>query len=119
MAKVVGYFVEQNVGAIDRTVRVLVGAAMLGVPYFMLMESGSTIQAWQSWLMVLSVYPFLTGILGTDPLYRVFGAKTCDLSARNRCGTYPFQVDALVGHQPTPEDDFEHSLTHSTHKRAA
>lgn len=119
MARVPGYFVEQNLGAVDRTIRFLLGTAMLAVPYFMLLEEGAVVEPWQSWLMVFSVYPCLSGILGLDPVYKIFGAKSCDLSSRNKCGTFPFQVDALFGHKPTPEDDYEHSLSHSRHERHA
>lgn len=114
-----GYFVEQNLGFLDRTVRFVIGAAMLAVPYFMLTQQGAVVEPWQAWLMVLSVYPCLTGILGIDPIYRVFGKKSCDLSNRNRCGSYPFQVDALIGRDPQPEDDYEHTLEHSRHRKAA
>lgn len=119
MAKAYGNFVEQNLGVVDRTLRFLVGTAMLAIPYFMLSQTNATVESWQSWLMVLSVYPCLTAILGMDPVYRLFGKKSCDLSARNQCGTYPFQVDAFIGRKPKPEDDYEHSLSHSRHEKAA
>lgn len=119
MAKAPGYFVEQNLGAVDRTVRFIVGVLMLGVPYFMITQQGATVETWQSWLMVLSAYPCLTGIIGFDPLYRIFGKKSCDLSSRNRCGSYPFQVDAMIGNDPQPEDDYEHTLSHSKRRKAA
>ena len=119
MAKAPGNFVEQNLGLVDRTVRVLLGTAMLAVPYYLMIQLGATATDWQVWLMVLSVYPCLTGILGTDPIYRMFHTKTCDLSKRNKCGSYPFQVDAFVGRNPIPEDDYEHTLSHSRHEKAA
>ena len=109
------YFVHQNVGAIDRTIRVVLGFAMLGVPYFQLLQPGAMIEYWQAVSMMISIYPCLTGILGYDPIYGLFSVKSCDTSNRNQCGSFPYQVDALLGHNPIPEDDQEHSLLHSKH----
>lgn len=119
MRKIKGYFVEQNVGVIERCVRVLLGVAMLGFPYYLLIQPNATIEMWQGVLMVLSVYPSLTGILGMEPLYKVFGVRTCGLTGRNRCGSFPYQIDALIGRDPHPENDLEHTLTHSTHVKHA
>jgi len=109
-------FIHQNLGLVDRIFRVLLGTVMLGIPYFLLLQHGAVVQWWQSSLMALSVYPFLTGILGTDPVYRLFHIKTCDLSNRNQCGSFPFQVDAMAGHNPIADSDLEHTLLHSHHE---
>jgi len=119
MAIAKGNFVEQNLGLWDRVVRVVLGGAMLAVPYYALTQTGVTTEMWQSVLIVCSIYPFLSGILGADPLYRVFGVKSCDLSKRNRCGSFPFQIDAMLGHNPIPDDDYEHTMTNSHHEKHA
>jgi len=119
MAIAIGNFVEQNLGMLDRVMRVIIGTVMLAVPYYLITQEGATVQAWHSWTMVLSVYPFLSGILGADPIYNMMGKKSCDLSDRNRCGSFPFQVDAFMGHKPIPEDDYEHTLEHSRHDKLA
>lgn len=111
------YFVHQNVGVIDRTVRVIAGFAMLGIPYFQLLQPSAVLEYWQALSMAFSVYPCLTGIMGYDPFYGLFSVKSCDTSSRNQCGSFPYQVDALLGHDPIPEDDQEHSLMHSTHRQ--
>ena len=109
------YFVEQNMGVIERIVRVLVGLAMLGYPYYLIIQPGATAEMWLNVVMVLSIYPSITGILGADPLYSITGVRTCNLSGRNQCGSFPFQIDALLGRNPKPENHLEHTLQHSSH----
>ena len=114
-----GNFVEQNLGMWDRILRVILGSAMLSVPYFMITQVGVMSEMWHSIMIVLSIYPFLTGILGADPIYRLFHVKSCDLSRRNQCGSFPYEVDAFLGRDPVPEDDYEHTLSNSHHERHA
>jgi hypothetical protein len=116
MAIAKGNFVEQNLGLWDRILRVIIGSLMLSVPYMMITQVGVMSEMWHSVLIVLSIYPFLTGILGADPFYRWMDLKSCDLSNRNKCGSFPFQVDALLGHKPVPDDDYEHTLSNSHHE---
>jgi hypothetical protein len=118
MAIAKGNFVEQNLGMWDRIFRFVLGSVMLAVPYYLLTQTGMTSESWHSLLIILSVYPFLSGILGVDPFYRLMKVKSCDLSSRNRCGSFPFQVDAFLGHKPIPEDDYEHTLTNSHHDKS-
>ena len=115
MKSVKGYFITQNLSMLERVLRFILGTAMIGIPYLLLTQPGATINNLLAWSMVLSSYPFLTSIIGVDPIYRLFKVKSCDISERNRCGSFPFQVDAFVGRNPKPEDDLEHTLTHSTH----
>lgn len=117
MAIAKGNFVEQNLGMWDRIFRVVLGSVMMAVPYYLLTQTGATSEMWHSLLVILSVYPFLSGILGADPFYRLVGVKSCDLSSRNRCGSFPYQVDAFLGHEPIPEDDYEHTLSNSHHDK--
>jgi len=107
--------VEQNLGMWDRIFRFILGCIMLAVPYYYMTQTGKMVEAWYGWSMVISVYPFLTSIIGCDVLYNFFHVKSCDLSNRNRCGSFPFEVDAFLGHNPIPEDDTEHTLAHSRH----
>ena len=117
MAIAKGNFVEQNLGMWDRIFRVVLGWVMLAVPYFMITQMGVMSEMWHSVVIIFSIYPFLTGILGADPFYRLANVKSCDLSQRNRCGSFPFQLDAILGHDPVPEDDYEHTLSNSHHER--
>jgi hypothetical protein len=58
-----------NVGGIDRTLRILIGLALIaGV-------ATNTIGMWG----YLGVVPLLTGLIGWCPPYAIFGFNTCSL----------------------------------------
>lgn len=57
---------KQNVGTIDRVIRVVVGAAVIG--------TGVYTQIW--WLAILGAVPVLTGAIGFCPAYLPFGVNT-------------------------------------------
>lgn len=63
---------KQNVGGLDRTVRILVGIALLAT-FFMLPEAG------YRWFFLIGIVPLATGLLGTCPAYSIFGLSTCKL----------------------------------------
>jgi hypothetical protein len=56
-----------NEGSLDRTLRIVVGIALLSL----------TIVGPRSLLGLIGVVPLLTGVVGFCPLYRVFGIRTC------------------------------------------
>jgi hypothetical protein len=58
---------KTNVGNIDRVVRVLVGAALIGATL------AGLIGAW-GWIGVL---PLITGLIRVCPAYSVIGVDTC------------------------------------------
>ena len=58
---------QQNVGGIDRTVRIVLGLVLIG-----LAATGTV--GWWGWL---GVVPLLTGLVGWCPPYALFGIKTC------------------------------------------
>lgn len=107
--------VVQNMGWLDRVLRVLVGIVMLGYPIFLLLTTESVSEQWPFYSMILSIYPWLTGIIGVDPIYKMFGARTCDNASGNACGTFPYEVDAALGNKPIPKNDEERSLADSRH----
>ena len=55
-----------NEGILDRTIRVIVGLAVLSL----------TVVGPRSWLGLLGVIPLLTGIVGYCPAYRLLGIRT-------------------------------------------
>jgi hypothetical protein len=111
----VKFGVIQNVGWLDRLLRVIGGAILLAVPVsFILVNLENA--SWASYVVLVSVYPLLTGIIGWDPVYEIAKVKTCGMSERNPCGTFPFEVDAALGHHPIPRSDIEHSLENSRHQ---
>lgn len=61
---------DRNVGTIDRVLRVALGLAMLGSP--LAWYGLDYISNWG----FLGLYPLITGLLGTCPLYRAIGVRT-------------------------------------------
>lgn len=62
----------KNEGKIDRTLRVLVGLALLSL----------TVVGPQSLWGLIGLVPLVTGLAGFCPLYRVLGINTCPLDSR-------------------------------------
>ena len=60
---------KNNVGGIDRIVRIVVGLALIGLTLT------GTIGVW-GWI---GVVPLLTAALGTCPLYTVLGFSSCPM----------------------------------------
>lgn len=61
-----------NEGAVDRTVRIVLGLALLSLTLF----GPKTIYG------LVGVVPLLTGAIGFCPLYRVLGVNTCPTARR-------------------------------------
>ena len=62
----------KNEGKIDRTLRVLVGLALLSL----------TMVGPQSLWGLIGIVPLLTGLVGYCPLYQVLGINTCPVGNR-------------------------------------
>jgi len=108
--------VVQNLGWLDRVIRTFVAAAMLAVPSYFMITQGM-VNGWFFYLMLFSVYPALTAIVGYDILYEWIGTKSCGTSERNPCGTFPYEIDAALGRHPIPDSNLEHSLSTAHHDR--
>ena len=106
--------VIQNIGLVDRLLRVVIGGVML-VGVMLYLQRSEAVVDWQAYIALFSIYPLMTGILGWCLLYAMTDVKTCKLTGRNQCGTLPFQVDAALGHRPMPVHDHDHSLAGSHH----
>ena len=61
---------KTNVGGVDRTLRVVVGLALLAA-FFMLPEAG------YRWFLLIGIIPLVTGLVGSCPAYSLFGLSTC------------------------------------------
>ena len=60
---------KQNVGGIDRTVRIVAGLALIGL------AATGTVGVW-GWI---GAVPLATGAIGWCPAYLPFGIKTCSV----------------------------------------
>lgn len=65
----------RNEGSVDRALRILAGLALLA--WFFADQGNGALH----WLKLVGLVPLATGLLGSCPLYRVFGISTCRLSA--------------------------------------
>jgi len=57
---------NKNVGKTDKTVRIILGLAILGIGYY-----------FQSWWGLLGIIPLATALIGWCPLYCPLGLSTC------------------------------------------
>lgn len=106
-----------NIGLIDRAIRFFAGGALLFVGVISAVTTDG-IQVWQAVIVLVSIYPLMTCMMGWDPVYQIIGMRTGSDSGRNVTGTLPYQVDAAMRHNPQPDKDYEydHSLTGSHHE---
>lgn len=107
--------VIQNLGWLDRVLRFTIGVVLLAMPCFLILSGAMETTWYLVGSMLLSVYPLMTSIIGVDQFYRFMGVKSCGTSDRNQCGTFPYEIDAALGHKPIPDSDVEHSLERSHH----
>ena len=61
---------KQNVGGIDRIIRIVVGLALIA-GYFLNPDASLR------WLYLVGIIPRATGVLGTCGLYSLIGISTC------------------------------------------
>jgi len=107
----------QNIGLVDRMVRFFGGGALMAFGVINAVLAGQTVVS--AVAVLLAVYPLMTTMMGWDPIYQLFGAKTCSVEGgRHQCGTLPYEVDAALGHNPKPVEghEFDHSLTAARHE---
>lgn len=62
---------KENVGTIDRVLRVVIGIALIVFAFWGVPATG-----W-NWIGWIGVVPLLTGVFGYCPAYRVLGISTC------------------------------------------
>ncbi|MCU0790858.1 MAG: DUF2892 domain-containing protein [Nitratireductor sp.] len=63
---------KNNVGGIDRGLRIVVGLALLAA-FFIYPDA-----SWRYWTLI-GVVPLLTALMGSCPLYTVLGLSTCPM----------------------------------------
>lgn len=64
---------KSNVGGVDRTLRIIVGLALIG-----LAATGTV--GWWGWL---GAVPLVTGLVGWCPPYAILGISTCKVGVRH------------------------------------
>lgn len=61
-----------NEGTVDRAIRVLLGLALLSIAFI----------GPKTPLGFIGIVPLLTGLVGSCPLYRIVGIKTCPVDTK-------------------------------------
>lgn len=67
---------QTNLGTVDRALRVIVGLVLLS---FLL--TGETAARW---LGLIGLVPLATAVVGSCPVYALFGATTCPLRQKGK-----------------------------------
>lgn len=57
---------KQNVGGVDRTLRIIVGLVIIAAGFY-----------FQSWWGAVGIIPLLTGSMSWCPAYSLFGISSC------------------------------------------
>jgi predicted RND superfamily exporter protein len=65
-----GEMFKTNEGTLDRIVRVIAGIVILAL-FFVYPDA-----AWRWWALI-GLVPLITGLVGTCPIYSIFGISTC------------------------------------------
>lgn len=97
--------VIENLGVVDRSLRALIGAVLVAPIIIAAVEVDPI--GWQFYAGIASCYLLLTAMLGWDPFYAMFGARTCGVSERHRCGSFTYETDAILGHHPEQDKGYE------------
>ena len=107
----------ENIGLVDRMVRFFGGGILMA---YGVISAITTVHDVVSAIAILvAIYPLMTTMMGWDPIYQLFGARSCNVEGgRNQCGTLPYEMDSALGHNPKPDEGYEydHSLAGSHHE---
>ena len=82
----------QNINGIDRSLRIALGAMLVGS---WLVVDVSSVGFWFAVMPLIGAVAVLSGVIGWCPIHAAFGTKSCGLDSHNTCGTLPFQIHRL------------------------
>lgn len=86
---------QENLGVIDRTLRLVFGFS-LTVPLIVTINVISpALMSGLPFALVAMFYFLLTGMMGWDPFYALANKKSCGGSRWNSCGSYAHQLRTL------------------------
>jgi hypothetical protein len=67
---------KTNIGGIERIIRIVVGAALVGL-------AATNTVGWWGWL---GLVPLITGLIGWCPPYAILGISTCSTKSKPEAG---------------------------------
>jgi hypothetical protein len=82
----------QNISAIDRTARIIIGMALISVWFVVDITS---VNMWLVLLPLIGIIPLFSGIIGWCPVHAMFNTRSCGTDSHNTCGTLPYQLSRL------------------------
>lgn len=82
----------QNISAIDRTARIIIGMAFISAWFVM---DITAVDMWIVLLPLIGIVPLMSGIIGWCPVHAFFHTKSCGTDDNNTCGTLPYQFQKL------------------------
>jgi len=86
---------QENLGVIDRTMRLIIGFSLI-VPLIVNINVFSpALMSGLPFAVVAMFYLLLTSMMGWDPFYALISKKSCGGSGWNSCGSYPHQLRTL------------------------
>jgi len=63
---------KTNEGTVDRALRIIAGLVLIGL-FFYLPEAS------YRWFLLIGIVPLVTGLVGSCPVYSIFGISTCSM----------------------------------------
>jgi hypothetical protein len=66
---------KNNVGSLDRVVRIIMGLGLLSLIFLV----NSSLR----WIGLIGLVPLMTAVMGSCPLYTLFGLNSCPLSKQH------------------------------------
>ena len=63
---------NKNIGAVDRVLRIIVGVVLIALVFV----------GPQTLWGLIGIVPLATGLLGTCPVYSIFGISTCSMKTK-------------------------------------
>lgn len=86
---------QENLGVIDRTLRLIIGFSLI-VPLIVTINALSpALMSGLPFALVTMFYLLLTSMMGWDPFYALISKKSCGGSRWNPCGSYSHQLRTL------------------------
>lgn len=95
------YALYQNLGYIDRALRVGVGA--IAILTVLALQEPGTMLGWLGLIPLLAIYPIITGLIAFDPVYAWVGVDT---SRSSVISDHNFNrlLDIITGHEKTIDE---------------
>ena len=90
------YAQDGTLSTTDRVVRIVMGGAIVLVPFYLAVSGTTSVIGWLPILTFMAFYPLLTGMGGRDPLYAWIEKVIQRKAAANQTKALPLRVANAV-----------------------